>query len=105
MFKVILGAVMLSALVRPAFAAEPAEATRSARVSYADLDLSSAAGVSRLDRRIQSAIQQLCVAQPGTVDLRTKLIDRRCREDAKSSLTAQRHAAIAAARQPALAAR
>jgi len=105
MFKVILGAVMLSALVQPAFAAEPPEAARVARVSYADLDLSGAAGVSRLDRRLQLAIQRLCVAQPGTVDLRTRLVDRRCREDARASLATQRHSAITAARQPVLAAR
>jgi UrcA family protein len=101
----IIAAVLASLLVQPARAAEAADVRRSARVAYADLDLSSDAGVTRLDRRINRAIEQLCFEPGSIVDLRSSLVARRCREAAKASLAEQRQQVIAAARRPALAAR
>ena len=61
MLKPILfaAATVVSALsISPAFAKPIAPTTRV--VSYADLDLSSAAGQARLDRRIEAAVREVC---------------------------------------------
>jgi UrcA family protein len=48
----------LTAAAGPAIASPAAAETRI--VSYADLDLSSAAGRARLDRRINAAVRDVC---------------------------------------------
>jgi UrcA family protein len=61
MLKPILfaAAVLAAAVsVSPAFAKPIAPAVRT--VAYADLDLSSAAGRSRLERRIGAAVREVC---------------------------------------------
>ena len=61
MLKPILfaAATVVSAVsISPAFAKPIAPQTRI--VSYADLDLTTAAGQSRLDRRIEAAVRAVC---------------------------------------------
>lgn len=48
----------------------PDEVTTSVRVSYADLDISGAAGVQTLYARIKSAAQEACGPEPAVLDLR-----------------------------------
>ena len=47
-------------LAAPSPAAAQSDAPPSARVSYADLDLTGAAGRAALDRRVRHAAAQLC---------------------------------------------
>ena len=65
-------------------------------VSYADLDLSSRAGVRTLDRRIRSAVEQAC-GPISSFDPRGKNIVPDCREDTLALARAQRDTAIAGA--------
>ena len=65
-------------------------------VSYADLDLSSRAGVRTLDRRIRTAVEQAC-GPISSFDPRGKNIVLDCREDTLALARAQRDTAIAAA--------
>ena len=63
MLKPVLfaAATLVSAVsISPAFAKPVTPETRV--VSYADLDLSTAAGQARLDRRIEAAVRQVCGA-------------------------------------------
>jgi UrcA family protein len=48
----------------PAFAGQPEDTIRS--VSYADLDLSTAAGVKTLHRRVTAALEAVCGSYEGT---------------------------------------
>ena len=65
MLKPILfaAAALASAIsISPAFAKPIAPEVRV--VSYADLDVSTAAGQARLERRIQAAVRDVCGAAP-----------------------------------------
>jgi UrcA family protein len=68
-------------------------------VRYADLDLSSPAGVARLDRRILSAVQAACGAT-SSADPKGANQAAACRSDALAQLQAKRGRILAAA-QPA----
>lgn len=74
----------------------PAQSTLA--VSYADLDLTTDAGIRTLDRRILSAVQQAC-GPVSAFDLSGTNRARECRADALARLDLQRQTAIAAARQ------
>lgn len=76
----------------------PAQATLA--VSYADLDLTTEAGVRTLDRRILTAVQQAC-GPTSDFDLAGRNVARACRADALERLSAQRQTAIAAAERSA----
>ena len=52
-------------LAAPPLAAAQSDAPPSARVSYADLDLTGAAGRAALDRRVRGAVAQLCRVEDG----------------------------------------
>lgn len=69
----------------------------SARVSVADLDLTTRAGVAELDRRIHRAAARICIAnRPRTpIEMRA---EARCRMEAIAGAAQQRERAIAAAR-------
>jgi UrcA family protein len=88
------------ALAASALSAVPAQA-ESRRVSYADLDLGSPAGLAAFDRRIESAIRQLCGAASPT-DLRTVHGVSRCRAETLAHLQAQRNDVLAQARNNAV---
>lgn len=88
------GAAMLAT---PASAQPPAGATVA--VSYADLDLTTPAGIRTLDRRILSAVRQAC-GPTSDFDPAGRNLVEACRSDALERLSAQRETAIAAANQP-----
>ena len=99
MFKSLMTTVLMVAAV-PAFAGDkPVPPT--ARVTTADLDLSTATGRHTLDRRLRIAIDAVCAgadAAPRTSIIATD----RCRLTAAASARHQRNALIAAvdARKP-----
>jgi UrcA family protein len=80
-------------------AAALAQTTAPLRVSYADLDLRSEAGLKVLDRRLAAAAQTACGEQFGTVDLGRQSLIRHCVATMLDDAAAQRERAIAARRQ------
>jgi UrcA family protein len=83
-------------LVASVAAASPAQAESTRIVSYADLDLSSPAGQSALDRRIDNAVRQMC-GRAFPSDLQTQHQVRQCREQTAAEVQAQRNDAFAQA--------
>ena len=79
-----IGAAVALALVAPAAASSqaPLLVTGSSLpteiVSYRDLNLASSDGVARLNRRIESAADRLCV-DPNPQPLSAVMLDRACR--------------------------
>ena len=74
------------------------------RISYADLDLASAAGESTLHRRVGGAIRSLCteaVGPPG-MSIETKLADMNCRRSANEQAEPQMANAVQRARDIAM---
>jgi len=70
----------IAALTGPAFAAEvQAPATVVATVRYDDLNLRTAAGVERLNARIRSAAERLCI-EPGVKGIDASLAGIECRD-------------------------
>lgn len=81
-----------------ALAAVPVAAnaeTMSVKVSYADLNLASPAGVAQFDRRIAHAVTTICGVEKSTDDNWPQV--RKCRRDALASTLPQRSQALAAA--------
>jgi UrcA family protein len=68
-------------------------AAPSARVAYADLDLSSPAGVARLEGRIHAAADRLCIGD-GVETLHAKLDAFACRDQAIAAADLQVRRAI-----------
>ena len=91
--------LIIPTLLLASLAANPAHAGWSdpARqiVSYADLDLSTPAGVATLDGRIDRAIRKVC--GKAYMDLNTSQAVRQCRKDTFSSVQHQRASVLAAA--------
>jgi UrcA family protein len=86
MIRIITSAALAFAAV--AGTAASAEDAPTAIVTYADLNLSSTAGVAALDQRISAAASQIC----GTVDIRDlqgKAAVNACRTTAVRSAAAQ----------------
>ena len=71
------------------------------RVATGDLDLSQAAGRSRLDARIRDAVNRAC-GDASAVDLKGRNEVRRCRAETLSLAAAQAERATAAARPAAM---
>jgi len=69
-------------------------------IGYADLDLATASGRSRLDRRIGAAVAEACGSASG-LDLVGQNAARRCRIATRQAAAAQRDLALAAARETA----
>jgi len=82
-------------LIASVAAANPAQA-EGRRVSYADLDLTSPQGQAVFDRRIESAIRQIC-GRPFPSDLQTSHQVQRCRSETRADVQAQRNDALAQA--------
>ncbi|HWH22495.1 MAG TPA: UrcA family protein [Allosphingosinicella sp.] len=101
MSKIMFAVALVSAVAIPATAHAQ---DRSVAVSYADLDLTSAAGVAQLDRRISGAIGRVC-GKADHLDLEAITDLRSCRASAQARVSEQRAIALAAARRggPALA--
>ena len=96
MNKILIAAAALVAsfatLAPPAFAQDSAG---QVVVSYADLDLSTRAGVRTFDRRIRSAVEQAC-GPISSFDPAGKNEVRECRAETLELARAQRDTAIAA---------
>jgi len=94
MFKPLMMTALLIAAA-PAFAGDkPVPPT--ARVTTADLDLSTAIGRKTLDRRLRVAIHQVCAAADAAPRIGI-LSNDRCRSVAATSARRQRNVLIAAA--------
>lgn len=76
-FTAILGTALLAGPAYSQFA-EPV----SVEVKIADLNLGSAAGQARLERRVRQAAGRICGAEPRTIDLR--IDHQRCRGEVLS---------------------
>ncbi len=92
-----VAALAAAFLVVPATAQGPAAPTRSMIVKIADLDLTTARGVARLDLRVHRAAVALCGKSPD-FDVRGRNEDRRCVAAAKAAAAPPVTAAIDAAR-------
>ena len=92
--------ILILAAAVATFTAAPALAQEldagQVRVGYADLDLSTRAGVRTLDRRIRSAVELAC-GPISSFDPRGKNIVLDCRTETLAEARAQRDVAIAAA--------
>lgn len=64
------------------------EAVPTAKVSFADLDLTAEAGKASLSRRIAAAAKQVC-GTPSARELNTILARERCRKNAVASANMQ----------------
>ena len=85
MLRISVAVALAFLSVAPAVAEAPTRA-----VSFADLDLSSAAGRDRLDRRIAAAIRKVCgSAYP--IELRSVEEVRDCRYETAARVAADRH--------------
>ena len=94
--KLLLTAALAAAsLAAPVLAADATPGLRIA-VPHADLNLASAAGVSRLDARLRLAIKTLC-GEPRDYDLAGSNAIRRCRAEARDAVAAQRARLLVAA--------
>jgi UrcA family protein len=93
MNKLIASTALLAAVVTPS-ASFAQSHSRTAVVTYADLDLASEAGRSTLQRRISAAVREVCPQYLGT-----SLIERAhriaCTREARASAQAQLRLAIA----------
>ncbi|MGZ8349299.1 MAG: UrcA family protein [Allosphingosinicella sp.] len=89
MFKssIAIAAAILTASSTAALALPHYSPTRT--VSYADLDLSTAAGRERLDRRIAAAVRDVC-GKPSLVDLSGYSEMRACRTETLAQVNNQR---------------
>jgi UrcA family protein len=97
MFKISLIAAAALLAAAPAFAQEADADVLQRTVSYADLDLSSPAGVATFDRRIDAAVTQVC-GHLDRYDLAARKAIQDCRRDARSKIEATRNALVASAK-------
>lgn len=82
---ILFAAATLAAAVTasPVFAKPIAPQVRV--VSYADLDLSSAAGQARLERRIQAAVRDVC-GEANSADLARRQSARECIAETRANV-------------------
>lgn len=73
----VTGATLVAA--SPAFAADVVVNAPTARVSYADLDLGSRAGVAKLQKRVAAAAGRLCIGI-GMETLAARMEDSKCEQ-------------------------
>lgn len=93
--KILLLAALMAQSLPVAIAAEAQ--SQSLRVSYADLDLNSAAGQRALDRRLRRAIASLCPDDNGIRDFGRLAAIRQCRANKMEQAAPQRAQALATA--------
>jgi UrcA family protein len=84
--SVLTAGSILAGTASPALAASPAAETRI--VTYADLDLASAAGRAVLDRRIATAVRAVC-GRAAIQDLNALQQVALCRDEAEAGAYAQ----------------
>lgn len=97
MINIAMKSILLVPVAIVAMAAgDPRHAPRhQVTVSYADLDLDSAAGNATLTRRIKAGVRQVCNARAS--DLASMSEAHRCRTEALAGAVAQRQQVIAQA--------
>ena len=93
-------AALLAASLATMAPAQDAGGQQGLSVRYADLDLTSDAGVKALDRRIYNAASAAC-GTPSSADPQGRQKVETCRTEARASVEAQRGTIIASARQAA----
>jgi UrcA family protein len=86
--SLLASATFLAGAAGPALAAPPAPAAQTRIVGYADLDLSSAAGRARLDRRVDAAVRAVC-GRAAPIDLNGLAQVQACRDETLADATAQ----------------
>ncbi len=92
--RILMAAMIAGVLAAPAFASEPGYETFSVRVPTADLDLATATGQARLEKRLDVAVGRLC-GMP-VFFTREELADlQACRDDAMKAAAPQLAAAKA----------
>ena len=99
LFTLAAAATTIAFFATPGAAQSPISGAAPLVVSYADLDLSTQAGVRTLDRRIRIAVQQAC-GPISDFDPAGKNRTRECVELTLADARAQRDVAIAAASAP-----
>lgn len=77
-FVVAAATAAFAAIVPPA----SAQGMPTTTVSYADLDLSSAAGMTTIERRIAGAADRVCGVSATVSDLGTRVAQAKCRKAA-----------------------
>lgn len=92
MIKTLLPILFLASGLSAPVAAEPVQ--QAVRVSYADLNLQSAAGVQILDSRIAKAVDSVCVSD--NTDKLARVIEMRSCRDAKTAEVAVQRAEVLA---------
>lgn len=85
-FVAMLAAAAAVAAGTPAAATDTA--TRTVKVRYADLDLSTRAGRATLDRRIDAALEQVCGSLGPTVNNEERVIAT-CRTEAAARIASR----------------
>lgn len=98
-----LAALAAATIVAPVSAQETTTGNSPYRVSHADLDLRTDAGIRSLDRRIDHAVGKAC-GWASDFDIAGQNEIRRCRKQAVAAAAAQRNKAIDGVRQPEMAA-
>jgi UrcA family protein len=81
----------------PASAAQPEWDARSVKVDYSDLDLTGAHGASTLERRVASAVRQVCGGP--TFELSEKMQQHACERAARTAASRDVENAITTAKQ------
>lgn len=101
----VTATLVFGTVAQPAHSAEPVVTaplfdgdTKIQKVSFADLNLRSAAGQKTLERRVNGAVEALCGDRPGFVPLRELLARRECSAESWSNARPQISAAIERAR-------
>ena len=95
LLKTIVSAALLLSAATPALAASEPQGM-SERVSFADLNLATPAGIATLNGRIDGAVRRIC-ANAHPADISAGMQDRQCRVAAYRSVAARRAAVLAAA--------
>lgn len=95
LFKTLLIITAASAFSSPAMASgyltivDNGGGSRTARISFADLDLASAVGQRELDRRVSAGIRKVCRASG-----ELWAVTQACRRDAQTQAKPQQFAAV-----------
>lgn len=104
MNKMLVWVILASAYTATPALAEKANSIAHATVRHADLDLASIADMARLDRRIRTAIEDVCGELTDFDPVGANAI-RRCRAMAKAAVAPRRANLISSARPNVIAAR
>jgi len=96
MTKYLRPSLLLAALIATPVVAEPVPRTDQVIVRTADLNLTTASGQRLLDRRLADAVVDACGAA-SKIDLAGSNAVRRCRDETRARISAERERLIALA--------